>query len=131
MRLSLRPLRSPPASGRVGRSERRLPSDSSSATRDRAQEGAEERPRRTSHAIALALVLISCNARAADTAFDEPSLHEAVIDAGDEVGPFPHARGRDVLTQRNDNQRTGASHWPGLNQSSRKIRPDKAESAGD
>ena len=29
---------------------------------------------------------------------------------------FPDSKSLDVLTQRNDNNRTGASHWPGVNQ---------------
>jgi len=50
-----------------------------------------------------------------DGLFGEPALD--VVLYGDAY-QFPVYDSLDVLTQRNDNNRSGASHWPGVNQNS-------------
>ena len=60
--------------------------------------------------------------------FDEPALDVVLYRAGSEADrayrfPDDDRSLRDVLTQHNDNNRSGVSHWPGINQDSvRKFR---------
>jgi len=74
---------------------------------------------RTLRALAVGLaVSASCHA-ADDGLFDEPALEVVLYGPGttaDRNYRFPEYRSLDVLTQRNDNNRSGASHWPGINQ---------------
>src|SRR5438034_5417241 len=85
---------------------------------------AEARPVRSfSGALAWLLfvgaTMSSGTACAADGAFVEPTLDEVVIDPiTPAVTPFPRNIGHDVLTQRNNNQRTGTAAWTGFNQTS-------------
>jgi hypothetical protein len=66
--------------------------------------------------VVIAVVAASvCGLRlAAQSLFDEQALDEVLY----KTYRFPAYSSRDVLTQHNDNNRTGASHWPGVNQNS-------------
>jgi hypothetical protein len=46
----------------------------------------------------------------------EPALDEVLYGAAQNPYQFPAYNSLDILTQRNDNNRSGASHWPGVNQ---------------
>ena len=67
-------------------------------------------------ALALCSLLshLACAAASDDGLFGEPALDEVLFDEY----RFPSYSSLDVLTQRNDNNRSGASHWTGVNQHS-------------
>jgi len=73
--------------------------------------------------LALACALPLATLAGADDGglFDEPALDFVLYgraNALDRAYRFPEYHSLDVLTQRNDNNRSGASHWPGINQHS-------------
>jgi hypothetical protein len=65
-----------------------------------------------------ALHLVASSHATDDSLFEEPALEVVLYDRPQESYRFPRYNSLDVLTQRNDNNRSGTSHWPGLNQHS-------------
>jgi hypothetical protein len=73
-------------------------------------------------AAAVASCIALCGPCMADDGglFDEPALDVVLYRAGSQADrayrfPDDDRNLRDVLTQHNDNNRSGVSHWPGIN----------------